>query len=225
MKTLGIIGGFGPQATADFYISFIRACRKSVLSHQPHIIVWNVPVPQKFEDDLLLRGVGEKRFKPLLIEAATSLEKFGAGAIVLPCNTLHVFAKDIQEAISVPLINIVDACIEKFNEDNITKIGLLGTGSTIKNRLFFDPSDTIDFIPPNKNLQNQLDKGFHDRVVHGHPHLLKKAVLLAVQQFTKKGIHDILLASTDLHEELQPAPAICIHDTLDILVRATVSVI
>ncbi len=222
MKTIGIIGGFGPEATAQFYEALILASRKRGLSHQPHIIVWNVPVPKKFEDDLLLRGAGQQRFKPLLVDAARQLEEIGVDAVVLPCNTLHVFAHDIAKSIKIPFGNIVNVTLEALRKQKIQRVGLLGTSVTVNENIF---ASEIQCIPPPASMQKLLNKGFHERVVHGSSRIIKNAVKQSLRFFKRAGINDVLLASTDLHGDCPDTLKIRIHDTLDILVDATVNML
>lgn len=224
MKTIGVIGGFGPEATAQFYRTLIVECRKRRMPRQPHVIVWNVAVPKTFEDDLLLRNKGIIRFKPILIHAAQELERVGCAVIILPCNTLHVFEHEIAESISIPFLSIIKSTENECNKLHVKRLGILGTSATIKNRLFEKIGKTATVKLPHA-LQIELDKGFHERVVNNSSKTIKKAVKRSLLFFQNAGISDVLLASTDLHGECPDRPKIQIHDTLDILARATVDML
>ena len=182
--------------------------------------MWNVAVPKKFETDLLLHGKGQERFKPLLVDAAIHLERMGVDTIVLPCNTLHIFADDIQRSIKIPFVNIIKTVLKTLKTKNIRKIGLLGTLITINNNLFKSTHET-KFILPNRVLQTQLDMGFHQRVVHGTSEKLHDSVKRIINTFEKQNIHDVLLASTDLHDSCSNRSNLRILDTLEILAKRT----
>jgi len=96
MKTVGIIGGLGPETTSEFYLELIFLCQKLNKVNRPPILIWNIPLPLKIEKELLIKDIGEKRYLPFLIEAAKILEKAGADFLVMPCNTMHIFIKEIR---------------------------------------------------------------------------------------------------------------------------------
>ena len=67
-----------------------------------------------------------------MITAAQSLEKAGAELVIICTNTMHLMAKEVQEAISIPLIHIVDVIAESIKSHGFSKIGLLGTRFTME---------------------------------------------------------------------------------------------
>src|ERR1035437_298717 len=103
MKTVGIIGGLGPQTTAKFYMQIVSLCAKKNSEQRPNILIVNVPISHELEKKFINRSVGKKEFCELLTNAAKTLEKSGVDFIVLPCNTAHVFIEDIRNSVSVPV--------------------------------------------------------------------------------------------------------------------------
>lgn len=95
MKTVGIIGGLGPETTSEFYLEIIFSSYKKNKLTRPPVLVWNVPLPYKIEEDLITKAEGEERYIPFLIDAAHRLEKGGVDFLVMPCNSLHTFIEDI----------------------------------------------------------------------------------------------------------------------------------
>jgi len=224
MKTIGIIGGFGPEATAQFYLQLVDACRKNQHG-QPHIIVWNVPVPKNLEKDLLLHGKRLTAFIPLLTGAAINLEKAGADFIVLPCNTLHTVTPFIVTSVSIPFVNIIDATVKHLQNKRINSIGLLGTSVTAKHNLFKQKNPLINFILPSRSVQKIIDQSVHTLVATDNNKNLREALKSAMKDFQKTKIRDVLVACTDFHGLCPNIPDIRIHDTLDILVQATVNML
>jgi len=224
MKTIGIIGGFGPGATAVFYTALVDACRKNQHG-QPHIIVWNVPVPENLEKDLLLHGKRLTSFIPLLTDAAINLEKAGADFIVLPCNTLHAVAPFIIASVSIPFVNIIYATAKHLQNKRINSIGLLGTSVTAKHNLFKQKNPLIKFILPTHSVQQAIDMAVHTFVSTDNSNDLRENIKSAMKDFQKTKIRDVLVACTDFHGFCPDTPNIRIHDTLDILVQATVNML
>lgn len=136
MKTIGIIGGFGPEATAQFYLKLIEASRRINHGTQPNIIVRNAAVPRKLEHELLINGKMLDGFVRILIRAAKDLEHAGADIIVLPCNTLHIHEKIITSSISVPFVSIIKSTNEFMMRHRIRRVGFLGSRVTVRNNLF-----------------------------------------------------------------------------------------
>lgn len=224
MKKIGIIGGFGPWATAVFYTALVDACRKNQHG-QPHIIVWNVPVLEKLEKDLLLHGKRLTAFIPLLTGAAKNLENAGADFIVLPCNTLHTLSPSITACISIPFVSIIDATVKHLQNKHIKSVGLLGTSVTVKHNLFKQKNHFIKFILPSHSVQKVIDQSVHIFVTTGNNKNLRKVLKSATNEFQKLHIQDVLVACTDFHGFCPDTPNIRIHDTLDILVEATVNML
>src|SRR3989344_5390819 len=94
MKTVGIIGGLGPETTAKFYLEVLSSCFKTNKLNRPPMIVFNVPMRFDLEREIIVEAKGKNRLLPFLLDAAKHLEKGGADFIVIPCNTAHRNVKD-----------------------------------------------------------------------------------------------------------------------------------
>lgn len=221
MKTIGVIGGFGPEATARFYLELVHALN-TLPNNQPHIIMRHCSVPGKLLEDTLLHGKNVEKFIPFLIQSAKKLEKAGADVVVLPCGTLHVLADAIQSSIHIPFVSIIDATVRELQKTGVKRVGLLGTSVTCRNNLFARKDPTIIFTIPEQSIQKKLDCGVHCFVTTGNDQQLKHALHYAVLSFQSKGIRDILIACTDFHGLYPKRNTITFHDVLDILINATV---
>jgi aspartate racemase len=225
MKTIGIIGGFGPEATAQFYLKLVDACRKVNHGTQPHIILRNVSVPSVMEHDALLLGKSIDKFIPFLTRAAKDLEKSGAEFVVMPCNTLHIHEKRIRSAITVPFVSIVDASVLRLRRMKITRIGLLGSRLTNTHNLFKQQAPDITFVSVPSVIQIAIDTGLDTFVALNDSNLLRKALHKACVFLKQQDAHDVLVACTDFNGIIPPVRNIVIYDTLDILVEATVNML
>lgn len=218
MKTVGIIGGFGPAATAQFYLKLTAKTRA-------HIIVRHVLVPQKLEHDALVHGKNLDAFIPLLTSAAADLEHHGADLIVLPCNTLHVHEDVIRRSASVPFISIIDATAQFLLNHHISRVGFLGSRVTIQENLFKKHVNNINFVTVPADVQKEIDTGLDQFVRNQNPTKLQKALTNAFIVLTTEYVTDVLLACTDFGGFCPKIPGMRIHDTVDILVSATVNML
>ena len=114
MKTLGIIGGMGPLATIDLYKKITDLTPAKCDQDHIHIIIDSYP---QIEDRTKFIVDNEKSPLEKLKKSAILLEKAGADALIMPCNTAHYFAKDIIETVSIPLIHIVDSAVNSIKSN------------------------------------------------------------------------------------------------------------
>lgn len=224
MKTVGIIGGLGPETTAKFYLEIISSCIKINKNERPPILIWNVPIPLKIEEELIINNIGEEKYLPFLIKGAINLEKAGADFLVMPCNTMHIFIEEIRSAVRIPVLSIVDETIEVINKMKVSKVGVLSTLATIDKRLFKDKLNNINVkeIIPNKNDQAILDKTILNLVLNIKNSEDKNLVNRIIKKIIKKGITKIILACTDLQLVVRNRSDVEILDTMKILAEATV---
>jgi aspartate racemase len=103
MKAVGVIGGMGPAATWDFCAKVLRATPAG--RDQDHIRLLVDCHPGVPDRNAALAGAGPSP-GPVLAEMARGLERSGAEAIVIACNTAHAWADDIRAAVAVPLIDM-----------------------------------------------------------------------------------------------------------------------
>src|SRR5258708_349756 len=127
MKTVGIIGGLGPETTAKFYLEIISNSQHQNNEARPPILMWSIPLPLGIEEDLITRAQGEERYLPFMIDAAKRLEKGGADFIVIPCNSVHIFINEVRSSVNIPVLSIIEETLKFLKNKSISKVGLLAT--------------------------------------------------------------------------------------------------
>lgn len=133
--TLGVLGGMGPQATADFLAKLVQVTPAEREQDHLHVLVDSNPkVPDRNQ---AIAGHGPSP-APVLAEMARRLERAGAGLLVMACNTAHAFEGAIREAVSVPFVSIVqEACNACLRESPTARtIGLLAAPGCIQAGLY-----------------------------------------------------------------------------------------
>jgi aspartate racemase len=224
MKTVGIIGGLGPETTAKFYLELIFGCYKKNKIARPPILLWNIPLDYKIEQDLLIKSIGEERYIPYLIDAARRLEKGGADFLVMPCNSLHIYIDMIRTAVKIPVLNIVEETVKFLEKKNVDKVGLLATTSLIKHGLYqniLNKAGIKDYLP-DKNDQNIIGDLISNLVLNNYNNKDKEQILKVISKFKVIGLNTIILACTDLQLLIPKYPQLEIYDTMKILADSTV---
>ncbi|WP_245890811.1 aspartate/glutamate racemase family protein [Albidovulum aquaemixtae] len=108
-RRVGILGGMGPEATIllqQRVLATVRAVDDA--DHIPLLIDMNPQVPSRIAH--LIEGTGADP-GPVLAAMARRLEAAGASALAMPCNTAHHYAPDIEAAVSIPFLNMIDLSV------------------------------------------------------------------------------------------------------------------
>ena len=117
-RILGIIGGMGPEATAQLYMKMIKATKvKKDQEHFRIIIDSNPKIPDRTRAIL---GLGENPV-PMIIETARNLERMGVDIACIPCMTSHYFFDEIQSGVEMKIMNALEE-LKKYIDTNFPEI-------------------------------------------------------------------------------------------------------
>lgn len=132
--TVGVIGGLGPAATLDFFAKILARTDARTDQEHLHLIIDNNPhVPNRNE---AIAGTGPSP-GPALAASAVSLERSGADFIVMVCNTAHAWQADIEAAITVPFLSLIDETADAVTErGNLSAVGVLATSGCLGAELY-----------------------------------------------------------------------------------------
>ena len=86
-KTVGVLGGMGPEATVDFAATVIAMTPAKSDQDHVHMIIDNDPSIPPRQDAILRAGADPG---PAMAAMAKRLQDAGADFLVMPCNTAHV---------------------------------------------------------------------------------------------------------------------------------------
>ena len=138
-RRVGVLGGMGPEATILLMQKLVAAVPASDDGdHVPLIVDQNPQVPSRIAH--LIAGTGESP-APVLAAMAARLERAGAEALAMPCNTAHHYADAIRQAVDIPFLDMVALSAEHAAAlvPQGGRIGVLGSPALRQTALFDGP--------------------------------------------------------------------------------------
>ena len=154
-RTVGVLGGMGPAATADFFLKLVRFDPAKKDSEHLHVIIDCDPrIPDRTEAVL---GTGPSPV-PALLQAARNLQKAGAELIAIPCITAHAFLEDVQEGIDIPIISALAETAAAVARDFPAgaSLAVLSTSGTLRMKLFQKTLPERELIFPDARQQEEI---------------------------------------------------------------------
>lgn len=215
---IGVLGGMGPVATADFFSKLICATAASGdEDHIPLLIQSDPRIPPR-PAAILAGGISPL---PALLAGRDRLIAAGATALAMPCNTAHYWYADLARGCPVPFLSIVDAVFDELAVEvpKGVKIGLISTQATMAAHIFdkrlLAQGYTV-LLPPEADMQARVTPAISlvkaNRAQQAGP-LLEEAV----RSLIGRGASRIILACTETPVALEairsPLMAQCIDPT------------
>jgi aspartate racemase len=220
---IGILGGMGPEATADLFHKIIKNTEATKDQDHLRILVDNNPkIPDRTPAML---GSGRSPL-PMMIETARNLEAAGADFIVIPCVSAHYFIAGLRERIAIPVISIIDEVADEVERrlQGARRVGLMATTGTIKTGLFQGrlleggleilvppPEDQEDLVMSAIYGESGIKAGFISPENRGK-------ILKASKALIEKGAQGIIGGCTEIPLVIQePDLEVAFFDSLNIL--------
>ena len=126
MRTIGILGGIGPQATMEFEARVHRVCQRLIPQkynegYPPLVTVYMRHAPVVVERG---RPTEPLTLDPRILEVASKLGQW-ADLIVVIANTPHFFIDAIRDAAGCELISMVEVTLDELKRREISHVGYL----------------------------------------------------------------------------------------------------
>ena len=226
-KTIGILGGMGPEATLDLYAKIIR--RTPAQKDQEHlrvIICSNPKVPDRTA--AILRG-GEDPV-PEMVFSGQSLEKAGADFLIIPCISAHYFLDGLRRELTLPILSAFDATAGYIRENHpeIKKVGLLATTGTIESGKFAArlAAHGLETLTPSREIREEVMTAIYNIKADptGKAIDSSKSILVrAAESVFAAGAEGVIAGCTEIPLALKAGDLDKpLFDTLDILALAAV---
>ena len=226
MKTLGIIGGIGPEATLDYYKSLITTHREQNPNGDLPSIIINSINMKKAVDLVTANRLAE--LAQFFVAEIQVLAKAGADFGLLAANTPHIVFDEIARSSPLPLISIVEATLDEARRQRFSRVGLLGTRFTMQARFYpevFARESMQIFVPSGPDQDYVHEKYFREFVNGIFLEQTRKELVSVIGRMQERdGIEAVILGGTELPLILRDADAgLPFLDTTQIHVRAALA--
>ncbi len=196
-KTLGVLGGMGPQASASFYDLLIANTQAAKDQDHINVLIYShAAIPDRTQ---AIREKTTAQLIEILKKDIQKLNGFGVDYIVLTCNTSHRFFDELSQCSDAPMLSLIDETVNYLLEKNIRKVGLLATDGTIQEKIYTKKLQE-------KNIAVELPDAIHQQKVMD---IIYKQVKMGVavdkkmfdevcEQMKEREVGAIILGCTEL---------------------------
>jgi aspartate racemase len=226
-KTIGILGGMGPEATLDCFAKIIK--NTPARTDQEHLRVVIDSNPKVPDRTAAITGKGESPV-PVLVAGCLSLQQAGADFIIIPCVSAHFFLNELSQQIRLPILSIFDVVAETIIGDHpdIKTVGLMGTTGTITGGLFQKRlgADNIKTIVPAETQQAKVMAAIYD-IKNSQPARPRAQItsdlIATAEDLISNGARGIVAGCTEIPLALnQEHLSVPYFDALTLLARAAI---
>jgi aspartate racemase len=200
-KKLGILGGMGPSASCNWYRMILN-----ILERKYHL-TQDEQYPEMYIHSLSMSGWSEKGIedkesvKKSLLDAIKNMEYLKVDYIVIACNTAHILYEFLQFNTHIPILNLINECVDHVMMAGYTAVGLISTESTNRSDIYknrFEDNGVECFslgLPYEQGLVNEIilavqsGKSGKDE---------KETMIFFINSLKSKGAKAIVLGCTEL---------------------------
>ena len=200
MKTLGMIGGVGPESTIDYYKNLIAIYReRQPDGHYPQFIINSIDLQTgiDFLEADNLAGMAE-----FLLREIEVLARAGAGFGIIAANTPHIVFDEIVPKLPIPFISIVKAACDYAEARGLKRLALFGTRYTMRADFYQKvfARERIELVVPEAKDQDYIHEKYFAELEPGKFLPETRAGLLAIvdRMKAKIDIEGVVLAGTEL---------------------------
>ena len=194
----------GPAAAADFLT--LLAQRTPALVDQEHIPLIHYSDPQTPDRSTAIQGLGPDPL-PQLIAGVQFLDHVGCDVIAIPCNSAHHWFDELQTAVSVPILHIIDAAISALGAGpNSRRVGVLATEGTLASGAYSRRLRSLGHepvVPTDAVRSTNVSPGIQ-LAKAGDLGRAQELLLVAVEELLSQGAEHVILGCTDISAALRP---------------------
>jgi aspartate racemase len=198
-KTLGLIGGTGPESTIEYYRLLIAKYRELADGNSPSLIINSVNL--KFMIESMTAGDLD-RVADYLSAAIDTLRQAGADFGALTANTPHIVFDELQRRSALPLISMVEATRDHVQSLGYETVALFGTRFTMQGSFYPEVFSRtgIKLVTPNDEEQTYIHAIYMGELLKDVflPETRTKLLAIADAMKTRDGIQAVILGGTEL---------------------------
>lgn len=199
MRTIGVIGGMGPVAAADFYARVVSThgalCDQD---HPPCIMYSATQVPDRTA--FLLENGADPT--PELVTSVNLVETAGADFIAIPCNSAHAFLAAMRAAVSIPILDMIALVSAEVARvvPQARCVGVLAASGSVKIGLYDKPLKTHGLVPlyPDSEVQDEVMAAIKDVKAGGASEISDPRLIAAARHLCDKGADSLIMGCTEV---------------------------
>lgn len=229
MKTLGIVGGIGPESTIEYYRFILEGYRARVPDGSaPHLVIDSLDVNRGIA---MLDANDLDGLTNYICASVDRLARAGAQIALIAANTPHLVFDEVARHAGIPMLSIVEAACDHARDLGLKRLGLLGTGFTMRARFYPETFARagLELVAPGEAERAFIHEKYIGELLKNQFLPETREALLAIMQRMQKEdrIDAVVLAGTELPLLLRGAePAnLSFLDTTMIHVKAALDAI
>src|SRR5260370_18815825 len=200
MKTLGMIGGVGPESTIDYYKNIIALYRERQRDGSyPQFVINSIDLKKGID---FMNSNDLPAMAGFLLEEIMKLPRAGAEFGLISANTPHIVFDEIAPKSPIPLISIVEATCAAAKAHKLEWLALFGTRYTMQAPFYQKvfSREGIGVLVPEPNDQDYIHDKYFSELVPGKFRPETRAGLLAIVDLitANRDIDVVILAGTEL---------------------------
>lgn len=200
MTLLGVLGGMSWTSTAEYYrqLNKIYAERRGGL-HSAPLLLHSVD----FAPIAAMQKAGDwDGAAKVLTDAAQGLERAGAGAILLATNTMHKVAPQLEAAVEMPLLHIVDGTAKAIRAAGLQRVGLLATAFTMEQDFYVGrlrEKFGIETLVPEADERAEVHRIIYDELCRDVVREDSRAIYRRIMaKLVERGAQGLILGCTEI---------------------------
>lgn len=227
-KTIGILGGMGPEATLDLFGKIIA--NTPATRDQDHLRVVIDSNPQVPDRTAAILAGGESPV-PAMQSGIAALKRAGAGFVAIPCVSAHFFLDELQREAGLPILSMFDITAEHIRQHHphIRRVGMLATTGTLQGGRFRDTLQRsgIETLAPAGPDQERVLAAIYE--IKGAPGARNRDAIGAeisdiAGRLIQRGAQAVVAGCTEIPLVLKPGDLdVPVFDTLLLLARAAIA--
>ena len=198
-KTLGLVGGTGPESTIEYYRLLVAKYREQADGHSPPLIITSIDLKQMIE--WMTAGNVASVADGLAFEFER-LHKAGADVGALTANTAHIVFDELQQRSPIPLISMVEATCEEVQQRGLKTVGLFGTRFTMQARFYPEVFSRagLKLVVPAEEEQDYIHGIYLGELLKDIflPETRARLLEIAIEMKRRDNIEGVILGGTEL---------------------------
>jgi aspartate racemase len=220
-KMIGVIGGMGPQASAELYRLLIEGAKQRYGAQNnddfPEILIDSVPVPDFLSDTREM-----EKAAVMLEDRTRRLTRYGASVISIACNTACLLHDRLSRQTSAPFISVVDEVVCEVSKRH-TRVLLLASPTSLRLGLYQIALSRygLSYVVPPEKCHREIEHIIRGVIEGGErPFLMKKLVRLTENILTNEYVNGIVLGCTELPLVFPVPYRLPVYNSLSILAES-----